>query len=357
MKNWHKGVFFIFLSVFVMAWGVVGRAEEDDESNQAEPEVGYEESTPITPKAEEAIKEATLLPEALDVVPVQSAVPETPKAAAAVSPGPSAAVKTAAQPVLMPEAIPAGEIIPGAGPASSATVPSGLLEVDGYKYPVYLFVPKDYKLDRTYAMIMIAPAEFAKAEQQIEYLTGLAQRKSLFILAPYVLWPKSGTTPYTLDEWLLSVKKDILERFPINKKRVYLVGKGSGAQYAGYLAVKYPQEFSAVALLGEAWDGPFSQLVDPQSDAVDQVPFYVALKADGDAKARNQAWFDKLQQKGYPIHLVDYQTDAELDQLDFKKSVFDWLEATSQSWAVSAANSQTGWKGKFKKGVKDFFVV
>jgi len=231
------------------------------------------------------------------------------------------------------------------------------LEVDGYKYPVYLFVPKDYKTDRTYAMIMIAPAEFSRAQQQIEYLTGLAQRKSLFILAPYVLWPKSGTTPYSLDDWLLYVKKDIMGRFPIDKKRVFLVGKGSGAQYASYMAVKYPQAFAAVALLGEAWDGPFSKLVEPQSSPSGQVPFYIALKADGDAKARNQAWFDKLQQKGYPLHLVDYKTDDELDQLDFKKSVFDWLEANSQSWAVSVANSQQGWKGKFKKGVKDFFAV
>ena len=347
MRNGHKSVFFLFLVVFVTAFSAVGRAEEDNESNQAEPQVEYAESTSITPKAEKAQLEATKLPEALDVQPVTASTQ-------AVSPAVAPAVSA---PVPVPEAIPAGEIIPGEATTSSPVVPSGLLEVDGYKYPVYLFVPKDYKTDRTYAMIMIAPAEFAKAEKQIEYLTGLAQRKSLFILAPYVLWPKSGTTPYTLDEWLLYVKNDIMGRFPIDKKRVFLVGRGSGAQYAGYLAVKYPHEFSAAALLSEAWDGPFSKLVDPQSSAADQMPFYIALKAGGDAKARNQAWFDKFQQKGYPIHLVDYKMDEELDQLEFKKSVFDWLEANSQNWAVSVASSRKTWKGKFKKGVKDFFAV
>jgi pimeloyl-ACP methyl ester carboxylesterase len=235
--------------------------------------------------------------------------------------------------------------------------PSGLIEVSGYKYPVYLFVPKDYKTDRTYAMIMLAPAESAKAEKQIEYLTGLAQRRSIFILAPYVLWPKAGDTPYTLDQWLLTVKKDVIERYPINSKRVYLIGKDSGAHYAAYMGVKYPREFAAVALLGEAWDGQFAQLVDPRSDAADQVPFFIALKAGGNAKARNQAWFDKLQKKGYPLHLVDYQTEQDLAELDFKKTVFDWLETTSQSWSVTRAQSQKNWKGKFKKGVKDFFEV
>ena len=353
MKKWHKGIFFLFLVVFTAAWGVAGRAEEDDASNQAEPEMMYEESTPITPEAEEAIKEAIPLPEAIEAVPAQSSAPEVPKGTEQAPVIPHAT----AQALPLPEAIPAGEKIFGAEPVQSATAPSGLLQVEGFKYPVYLFVPKDYKLDRTYSMILIAPAEFIKAEQQIEYLTGLAQRKSVFILAPYVLWPKSGTVPYSLDEWLLSVKKDMVQRFPINKKRVYLVGKGSGAQYAAYLAVKYPHEFAAAALLGEAWDGPFSKLVEPRPGALDQIPFYVALKADGDAKLRNQVWFDKLQQKGYPIHLVNYKTDEELDSLDFKKSFFEWIEETSQSWAVAAASSQKNWKGKFKKGVKDFFAV
>ena len=240
---------------------------------------------------------------------------------------------------------------------SAAAKPSGLVEVSGYKYPVFLFAPKDYKTDRTYAMILIAPAESAKAEQQIEYLTGLAQRKSIFILAPYVLWPKAGDTPYRLDAWLLEVKKDVMERFPISKKRVYLVGKDLGAHYAAYLAIKYPKEFSAVALLGQAWDGPFSQLVDPYSDAADQVPFYIALKAGGDVQVRNQVWFDKLQRKGYPLHLVDYKSDEELNDLEFKKSVFEWLESTGQSWEASVNQGPKTLKGKFKKGVKDFFVV
>ncbi len=256
----------------------------------------------------------------------------------------SAALKTAVKE--MPEA-----------QVFEALKPSGLVEVSGYKYPVFLFAPKDYKTDRTYAMIMIAPSEDAKAEKQIEYLTGLAQRKSLFILAPYVLWPKEGDTPYRLDEWLLTVKKDIVKRFPINKKRVYLVGKDLGAHYAAYMAIKYPKEFSAVALLGEAWDGPFSQLIDPRKDAADQVPFYIALKAGGDAKARNQVWLDELQKDGYPLHLVDYKNDEDLEELEFKKSVFDWMEATAQSWEISVAQGQKTWKGKFKKGVKDFFAV
>ncbi|HRY84962.1 MAG TPA: hypothetical protein P5561_00340 [Candidatus Omnitrophota bacterium] len=190
MRSWQKGVFFLFFAVFSISFSVFVWADEDTATMQTEPDVdmGVEESTPISPKAEEAQVEQTELPGALEVEP--AALPGTSAdetASASQAPKPAAAVE----------------------PIPSTSVPSGLVEVGGFKYPVYLFVPKDYKLDRTYAMIMIAPAESKTAQEQIEYLTGLAQRKSIFILAPYEIWPKSGTTPYQLDDWLLSVKKDI----------------------------------------------------------------------------------------------------------------------------------------------------
>ncbi len=343
MDNCRKSVSCLFLSVFLIALSVSARAETVEEKKAA---ANYDETLPA-PEDTQAVAESPATPQVpADVQPVQAIIPPTQGAPAVVSEG-QPALET---PKVAPQDMPADQVF-------AASNPSGLVEVSGYKYPVFLFAPKDYKTDRTYAMIMIAPAESAKAEQQIEYLTGLAQRKSVFILAPYVLWPKAGDTPYTLDAWLLSVKKDVMERFPISKKRVYLLGKDLGAHYAAYLAVKYPKEFAAVALLGQAWDGPFSQLVDPRSDAADQVPFYIALKADGEVRSRNQVWFEKFQQKGYPLHLVDYKNDEELNDLEFKKSVFDWMETMGQSWEASVAQGPKDWKGKFKKGVKDFFAV
>jgi hypothetical protein len=401
MENCRKSVLFLVLSVFFIAVSVSARAETVEEKKAA---ANYDETLPGSEKvqAEESASERQVYSEAQSA---PAAMPEDNSAAMpsdnpapmiedlpAVMPGENPAMIAEESPAKTPENSPApsnpsAKLIPlpavpatAPTPSSEAVQPSsampvnvsqnlpetqvyapsnasGIVEVSGYKYPVFLFIPKDYKTDRTYAMIMIAPAESAKAEQQIEYLSGLAQRKSIFILAPYVLWPKAGDTPYTLDEWLLTVKRDVMERFPISKKRVYLVGKDLGGHYAAYMAIKYPKEFAAAALLGEAWDGPFSQLIQPRTDAADQVPFYVALKADGDARSRNQAWLDQLQRKGYPIHLVDYKTDEERDNLEFKKTVFDWMEATGQSWEVSASQAPKTWKGKFKKGVKDFFAV
>ncbi len=383
MENFRKGVLFFLGIVFFMAVTVSVYAETVEEKKAA---ANYDETLPNAQEARPvenatqpavapvpSVQSAPVAPQTSQApVPVAAGTPYNPAVLTALPGSPVVAggqVQAAPVPVA-PPAVPAQAVVVAPQAPQGATSPdlpvdqvlskpnpSGLIEVSGYKYPVYLFVPKDYKTDRTYAMIMLAPAESAKAEKQIEYLSGLAERRSIFILAPYVLWPNMGDTPYNLDQWLLTVKKDVIERYPISPKRVYLIGKDSGGHYAAYMGVKYPREFAAVALLGEAWDGQFSQLVDPLSDAADQVPFFIAMKTDGKAKARNQVWFDKLQQKGYPLHLVDYNTDEDLTQLEFKKTVFDWLESTSQSWAVTRAQNQKGWKAKFKKGVKDFFAV
>jgi hypothetical protein len=352
MENCRRSVLFLFLFAFFAAFGVVAHAETVVEEKKAA--ANYNETLPVTGEAR-VVEEASSVqqvpvgaqPAQAVALPVQVA-PAPVKAEGSQTPG--AVQPSPAVPKMVSQDMPEAQVFTTSNPA-------GLVEVSGYKYPVFFFAPKDYKTDRTYAMIMIAPAEDAKAEKQIEYLTGLAQRKSLFLLAPFVLWPKAGDTPYRLDEWLLTVKRDMVKRFPINKKRVYLVGKDLGAHYAAYMAIKYPKEFTAAALVGQAWDGPFSQLIRPRSDAADQIPFYIALKADGEARSRNQVWFDELQKKGYPLHLVDYKSDEELNDLEFKKSIFDWMESAGQSWETSVAQGQKTWKGKFKKGVKDFFAV
>jgi len=331
--------------------------QEEDQALEEAMLAAETQSAQDMPSAVQTVSGSQVVTAAVPPVPepaaAVSAVPEVPvvpTSVAAVVPSPENGVP---QPTTMknaPKDMPEPQVF-------TASNPSGLVEVSGYKYPVFLFAPKDYKTDRTYPLVIIAPAEDAKAEQQIAYLTGLAQRKSIFLLAPYSLWPKQGDTPYRLDEWMLSVKNDAIERFPISKKRVYLVGKNLGAHYAAYLAVKYPQEFTAAALIGQAWDGPFHQLIDPRSDAAGQVPFFVAMKADSEARVKNQSWLDKLQQKGYPIHLVEYKSDEEANGLEFKKSAFDWMESMGQSWETTVAQNQKTWKGKFKKGVKDFFAV
>lgn len=341
MKNCRKSIFFLFLilvfqTLSISAYAYTRDVKEDDtEDKDIAAQVAADS---------QAIKEAvTTTASAI----AAAASPQSVSAPVPVPAGAAAQTQEATKTETSVEA-PQKEAVPQ---------PSGVVEISGYKYPVSLYVPQDYKVDRVYPMIMIAPSGSMKGQAQIDYLSGLAQRRNIFVLATSGLGPKGGDTPYELDSWLLSVKKDVMERFPINKKRVYLLGKDASAHYAAYLGIQYPQEFSAVALLGEAWDGSFDKLIKGRTSKEDQLPFYIAFKAGTDNQSRNEAWLGKLQGQGYLLRVMEYQKDEDLNALEFKTAMFDWLEEKSQSWAAAVADSQKGWKKQFKKGVKDFFTV
>lgn len=250
----------------------------------------------------------------------------------------------------------------GAAEAAAAALvnpfPSGLLEITDYKYPVFLYAPRGYRPDGSYAMIVIAPSEGAEAEEGIRYLKTIADSKNVFILSPHGLWTYGGDVPYLLDEWILQIKKDVVNRFPINKNKIYVMGKGTGANYAAYLSMKHVGEFTGAALLGQGWDGPFSKIMQIRSDSADQVPFFVAFRADQpEVKAANEVWLDKLQAKGYPIHLTEVKSEADFSSREFKQDMFAWLEETSQHWLNEVKQGQKSFKAQLKKGWKTFFTV
>lgn len=236
--------------------------------------------------------------------------------------------------------------------------PTGLFQITDYKYPVLFYAPSEYRPDRTYPLVIVAPSEGAKAQEGIAYLKGLADRRSVFILSTEGVAPQSGSTPYALDDWLIQIKKDIMKRFPINSKKIYLLGRDTGAHYAAYLAVKYPQEFTGAALIGAAWAGVYEKLILPSSNPEKQMPFFIVFRADqADVQKKNEVWLAKFQAKGYPLKYTEVKNADETGALEFKKDMFDWLDTTSQSWSATVAKSRTGFKSKFKQGLKDFFAV
>ena len=238
------------------------------------------------------------------------------------------------------------------------SITTGLVEITGFKYPVYLFVPLDYQLAKKYPLVIMAPSEDQSSEESMEYLMGLAKRKSFFILVTNALWPREGVVPYNLDKWLLKIKNEILERYSVNKNMIFLVGKDKGAHYASYLATKYQEDFSAAALLGGAWYGGFEKIIIPKSSPYEQIPFFIGFEADQtEILDKNQVLFEKFQQKGYLIKLVQLKPGESFSSLDFRKELFKWLEENSKNWQISLKEGEKTFKERFRKAIKDFFTV
>lgn len=366
MKYKQKIISIIFLGIVLITGTVSVFAEITDEAMQAADQIvaaadANKLQTMPHPGQAEAVKE----PEVVSS-PMAASKPASPVMTQAVAPSqPMSPIVTQAMAPSQP-AVPGAFVPPASSASDSATTPqpavkpfpSGLLEIKDYKYPVFLYVPANYRPDNSYPMVLIAPSEGAEAMEGIKYLKVLADRRSLFILSPHGLWTDDSDVPYMLDQWIMKIKTDVMQRFPIDKKRVYLAGKDTGANYAAYLAMQYPDQFSGAALIGSAWESSFSPIMKARSNPDGQVPFFVALRADQpEIKAKNQIWFEDLQAKGYPIRLVEVKSAEEFSTVEFKNAMFDWLEKTGQDWSATVAQSQKSFKAKLKKSVKNFFTV
>ena len=236
------------------------------------------------------------------------------------------------------------------------TAPTGLLELQEYRYPVYLYVPQNYKPDRSYPLIISIPAEGESPEKHIQYWMSWAKRRSMMVLCPTNLRPED--LPANMDRWVLQIKSDLMRRYKIDPSKIFLTGRDGGAHYAAYLGVNYPEEFSAAALLNGAWPGRFEKLLVPSRRPVKQIPFLVVAPAGDEGRIKDiEESALALEKKGYPITLMKVKSGEQIDSDAFKSKVIEWMQERSDSWMRVVHESQKSFKEKTFTWFENFFHV
>ncbi len=245
--------------------------------------------------------------------------------------------------------------IPALADTFFGEIPTGLLEITDYKYPVYLFVPSNYKPDRSFPLIVTVPGEGESPEKNIQFWTGMAKRKGLIVLAPTNIWPRE-LPAQDMDDWIIKIKKEIGERYQIAQNKIFLIGKEGGAHYAAYLGVRYPEEFSAVALIGGSWAGRFENLIRLEKSPRKQRPFFVALKDDDPELIRmTEKKAFEFEKSGYPIYFIKLEKDEEFTDEEFKKRVLQWLDDKSQDWLRIAEDRKKTLRERISVATEEFF--
>lgn len=239
---------------------------------------------------------------------------------------------------------------------------TGLIEIKDFAHPVFLYVPETLKPGRKYPLIIAVPKMGGDPAESVEYWKRLASRQSFIVLSPTL--KRLEDVPYDYDKWFFQVKAFISTMYPINKEKIFLVGMDSGAEYAGYLGINYSNEFSAAALLGGSWMGgethqsELYKLLYLQSRSDAQIPFYVALKqGQNTLLQQTELEASKLEKKGYLVQVSQLKEGETFDSQDFKKQLIKWLDVKSEQWEVVAAEDRKTFKEKFRKAVRDFFIV
>ncbi len=243
-----------------------------------------------------------------------------------------------------------------AGVCAPAPNAPNISKLEDFHTPVYVYTPKGAGEGAIYPLLFVLPDPGSEAEKTAQLWSDFPRNVNAYVAVPD-LKMKTTDLPYQTDAWLLKVKKDLAARYQVPETEIYLIGEGEVAgHYAAYLGMKYPEEFSAAALLGGAWSGNFSKLVQPSERAVKQIPFFVALP--GGETERFKTIEDealRLSEKGYKIHVEKVGDAKEFQTREFKKILLPWLKKAAQDWVLAAAESRKSRKERIRSAIQQFF--
>lgn len=237
-------------------------------------------------------------------------------------------------------------------------IPTGFLEINSFKYPVYMYVPETYKPIQPYPLLIVMEG-YNAPQKAVEQWTNFAKRKSMIVLSLGLDVSLTREIPLNADQFLLKVKDEVARRYKIASDRTYLVGIGEGAHYASYLGVNYPEHFSGVALLDGAWVGPLQKALRISDNPNKQIPFFVSFhQSDNDqALLAVEEKSAALAQKGYPVYFEKVDAKEDFGLMDFRKRMLTWLDEKSESWNRVVAENKKTTKQKIKSWFKDFTSV
>ena len=144
-------------------------------------------------------------------------------------------------------------------PASAAEPETGFLDrvyknADGSESKYVIFVPKGYKGDKAYPLILFlhgAGETGTDGKKQAQVGLGPAVRKRADTFPFIVVFPQSHKRTWQADsadgKRAIAILNEVEKQYKVDPKRVYLTGLSMGGFGTWSLAAKYPDRWAAIA--------------------------------------------------------------------------------------------------------------
>ena len=241
-------------------------------------------------------------------------------------------------------------------PKGSATfygeVKTGLQNMADDQYGSSLFVPQEYNADRKWPLVLALHDEGGRGEDYIQTWAEAAKARGMIVFCPTYQMVQGGV-PYEHDERLLRLKHRIESQYEIDSNRVLVVGFGTGGHYAFYLGLRYPNEFSAIASIGNAVEGSFRKLFSFSYAKVNQLPVLI-LTSSGDKIQKSAdalAELDSFRAKGYKIETAEAEHAEDIKNPKTNSSILEWFDRVSLEREKGLGGHSPDVKQKFYEGV------
>lgn len=201
---------------------------------------------------------------------------------------------------------------------------------DNEKTSYFLFLPDSYDQTKKWPLVVAFPKFGSSTKKFMETWIPEAKRRSLIVVAPN--WYKARETPEPGDKWVLKIIAEVIEKYGVDRKQVLVTGFEDGADYACYLAIRYPKEFSAAAPVGGAITPVYRKIVYYGRMKRRPLPFYFLVsKEDKNLASRELSWegilktVDELESRGVPVEVKEAKSWKGHFERSFIPEMLDWF--------------------------------
>lgn len=195
----------------------------------------------------------------------------------------------------------------------------------GKKYALY--VPESYKPEKKWPIILGLHYSTGSGADYIINWQLTAQKYGYILLCPdsndNIHWGKSS------EQRVMALLKRIMNKYNVDKNKVYITGFSAGAHYSYYLGLKYTNIFKAIVPIG----GDLFKFYDRGDIALSKVtnkhiPIYIIHGTADETVSVNKARQsrDLLLRYGYEVKYEEIQGHGHTHPHQVNERVFDWFE-------------------------------
>jgi len=189
-------------------------------------------------------------------------------------------------------------------PATAQQVNKEITNLGGKARAYYLFVPDKLNTDHPAPLLVLLHGSGRNGASLADKWKDLAKKEGIILVAPDAITTEGWRSPVDGPDFLHDLITELLAKYPIDARRIYLFGHSAGASFALYMALYESEYFAAAAIHAGALtpeDGPIVERAKrkiPIHIAVGTVDRFFPLAAVRDTR-------DMLNNNGFNAQLIE----------------------------------------------------
>ena len=198
----------------------------------------------------------------------------------------------------------------------------------------FLYLPSSFSHEKKWPLVLAFPEWGTDSKTYAEQWGLEAEKRGYVVLCPN-WWRSRGDVPDQGDKNVFKIADKVSRDYSIDNSKILVTGFGDGADYAFYLALRYPDRFAAAAPVGGGITQAYENVISYRKIEKSPIPFWLLngkqdvalqdrqLTSEGVKKSVEKLWSLGLK--------VDYKEIEGLGheyRKNFNKTILDWFEGS-----------------------------